>query len=1329
MFSSKDEVCNFLKGVNCKMGVMTKKIKSGISFLLISVLTSGTLMGGILTAPARVNAEGVPEGAQGVVDSFVGAARIHLLPNPMTIDAGAVQAFSVKAYDAEGKEVTVSRDQLVWGQEGGVGEISPNGTLTAAAQNVIGKVTVTYGELKAEAAVCVGKRAALVEDFEDVADITPSGVNTVTVMVNKLGRPGPVLYGAYSGKLFYDFTGKPATSAAYLNFKDAVGGTGRPLEGYPKKLGLWVYGDGNKHWLRGQIADSAGAKAPVDFTASRGLNWKGWKYVTTAVPSGLVPPLRLNQIYVAETDITNKNSGDLYFDQLSAFYDDSAVFHIDWTGLTPMKAGESRQGKVLATYAGSTERTEVTSGISYISSDPWVAAVNSSGTVSTLRPGKANLIALYGNAQPAVYELTVSEETPFPVSIALEGPTEMKTTETGQVKAVAFYTGIQEPVQLMSGVVFQSSDAGVASIDAKGLVSALKAGKTTISAQYAGKAFGYELTVSTAVPVLQSIDITGFSTMNIGDTVQAKVYGTYSYIKEPVEITSGMTFTSSSPAVATVEGNGRIKGVSTGTSTISVTYGGKMDQQLIIVNKVTAPPKSQLRAAWIATVDNIDWPKKGVVQADIQKQDFINILDELQKMGINAVVVQVKPTADAFYPSEYSPWSEWLTGVQGKDPGYDPLAFMLEEARKRNMEFHAWFNPYRISMQDKMENLVENHPARLHPDWVVSYGGKLYFNPGIPAAKEFIINSIMEVVKKYDIDAVHMDDYFYPYPGSTDFPDEEAYRTYGAGQFANKADWRRNNVDMFVKDLAADIKAEKPYVQLGISPFAIWRNKSSDPAGSDTNGLSTYEALYADTRKWVMEGWLDYIAPQVYWPFAYSAAAYEKVVDWWRNLTEGRNIHLYIGHAAYRIGGDTHDSWKKPEEMPNQLKYNQNFPPIHGSIFYNTSSLLSNPLGFSDRLKQEFYKYPALVPPMAWLDNRAPAAPRINSLLPAPEGLEISWEDSAPTDTAYSVIYRFNGSSAGNVSDPAKILAIVRKLPGTAMKFTDKTAVDGQTYTYVVTSVDRLHNESAVSNSITLTAKKLQNIELTGMSAMTEGETCQMKVAAVYNDNTKAEVSSGVSFTSSNPAAASVDANGWVTARMHGQAEIKALYMGKESRYLLKVNPALTGIKLAGLNPMREADRAQTVVSAVYSDGSIVPLNAGVIFTVGDPAVASIDSNGLIIAKRQGETAITAQYSGKTDTYNLKVIAGLVRIEMTKLKPMKTGETLQVAVTAVYTDGVRRVVTAGVSYSSTDPKVAAIDVEGTITALEKGKTDISVTYGSKTDVDKLVITKAPGGDK
>jgi len=481
----------------------------------------------------------------------------------------------------------------------------------------------------------------------------------------------------------------------------------------------------------------------------------------------------------------------------------------------------------------------------------------------------------------------------------------------------------------------------------------------------------------------------------------------------------------------------------------------------------SANAQRQLRAAWIATVTNTDWPSKPGLPIETQKEEFTRLLNGLQQMHMNAAIVQVKPTADAFYPSQYGPWSEYLTGVQGKDPGYNPLTFMISESHRRNLEFHAWFNPFRISMQSDIHKLVANHPARQHPDWVVSYGGKLYYNPGVPAARTFVINSILEVVKNYDIDGVHLDDYFYPYKiAGRDFPDQATYQQYGAAHFRNKDDWRRDNINQFVQDLAHAIKQAKSYVKFGISPFGVWRNKSVDPTGSDTRaGQTDYDDLYADTRTWLRKGWLDYIAPQIYWNIGNPPADYEKLVHWWAQEVRGRRVQLYIGQAAYKI-----TSWQDPNELPRQLQLNLSLHEIQGSIFFSIKELMANAGNIRDRLSNDIYKRPVLVPTISWLGGKAPQAVQLTDAQQKGSGVVLNWRDVTKSNAAYYAIYRFEGNTVNQQCQAEHLLTTTRKIGnGEEQTFTDSTTVKGKTYVYYITALDRLHNESRASQELKVT--------------------------------------------------------------------------------------------------------------------------------------------------------------------------------------------------------------------------------------------------------------------
>jgi len=390
-----------------------------------------------------------------------------------------------------------------------------------------------------------------------------------------------------------------------------------------------------------------------------------------------------------------------------------------------------------------------------------------------------------------------------------------------------------------------------------------------------------------------------------------------------------------------------------------------MAQSAVVTNTVTASPKYEFRAAWVASVDNIDWPSKKGLPVDSQKAEFIRLADMHKTNGMNALIVQIRPSTDAFYPSPYEPWSEWLNGVQGRPPFpyYDPLQFMITETHKRGMEFHAWCNPYRAEFIVGKSSISPTHISRIHPEWFLEYGGKRYFDPGNKEVQLFVQNVIRDIVTRYNVDAIHFDDYFYPYRiAGKEFPDNPSYVRYG-GNMA-KDDWRRSNVDSIILMLSRSIKEIKPTCKFGISPFGVWRNIAKDPEGSNTTaGQTNYDDLYADILLWLKNEWIDYVAPQLYWEFGHKAAPYEVLLEWWSKHTYGR--HCYIGLGIYKAG--TNQIWKDPTLIPRQIEAMRSFPNIQGQVYFSSKSFVNNPNGWSDSLRNVYYKEAALIPPMEWL--------------------------------------------------------------------------------------------------------------------------------------------------------------------------------------------------------------------------------------------------------------------------------------------------------------------------------------------------------------------------
>jgi uncharacterized lipoprotein YddW (UPF0748 family) len=375
-------------------------------------------------------------------------------------------------------------------------------------------------------------------------------------------------------------------------------------------------------------------------------------------------------------------------------------------------------------------------------------------------------------------------------------------------------------------------------------------------------------------------------------------------------------------------------------------------------------PTEQLRGMWIATVTDDDWPSAPGLPADRQRAELTALLDIAATRRLNTVYLQVRPAADAFWPSPYEPWSQYLTGTQGKPPGWDPLEFAVREAHRRGLRLHAWCNPYRVSVDDTLDALVPWHPARRHPEWVVAYGGQLHYNPGIPAVRRFVQDAMLDAVERYPIDGLHWDDYFYPYPvaGQT-FDDDDAFARYG-GDFTDRNAWRRNNIDLLVRETASRVRALRPRASFGISPFGVWRNAATDPRGSDTTAsVQTYDDLYADTLRWVREEWVDSICPQIYWHIGFAAADYAKLVPWWSEAVEGTRVRLYVGEALYRQGaGGQPAPWQDPAELSRHLTFDQAWPQVRGNVYFSAKDVAADPTGAMARVVADHYPTRARAP-------------------------------------------------------------------------------------------------------------------------------------------------------------------------------------------------------------------------------------------------------------------------------------------------------------------------------------------------------------------------------
>ena len=463
-------------------------------------------------------------------------------------------------------------------------------------------------------------------------------------------------------------------------------------------------------------------------------------------------------------------------------------------------------------------------------------------------------------------------------------------------------------------------------------------------------------------------------------------------------------------------------------------------------------PKREFRGAWIQCVNN----QFNGIGRDAMQQTLTYQLDELQKTGINAILFQVRPEGDALYQSNLEPWSRYLTGQQGTPPQpyWDPLAWMVQECHKRSMECHAWINPFRAKTKGTSV-MATNHYYVQHPDRCFDYDGLGIFDPAIPENRHYICHVASDIIRRYDVDGLHIDDYFYPYPvAGLPIPDDASYARYAGGM--NRGDWRRQNVNLFIKELHDSIQANKPWVKFGVSPFGIYRNQKNDPNGSATNGLQNYDDLYADVLLWVREGWIDYNIPQLYWEIGNRAADYQTLVGWWAQHASQRP--LYIGQDVERTVkyADTHNS--QTHQVYQKYNLQRAYASIQGSCQWYAKACVDNPANYTTVLRQVYHKHPALQPLMPWIDSKAPGKVRKVKVVNMGHKRVLFW--TAPKakkelDRAVQyVVYRFDKGQKVKLDDPAHIVAVTRN------EFYELPANAPAKSTYLVTALDHMQNES-----------------------------------------------------------------------------------------------------------------------------------------------------------------------------------------------------------------------------------------------------------------------------
>ncbi len=477
---------------------------------------------------------------------------------------------------------------------------------------------------------------------------------------------------------------------------------------------------------------------------------------------------------------------------------------------------------------------------------------------------------------------------------------------------------------------------------------------------------------------------------------------------------------------------------------------------VIIVSPYTLSgenPKREFRGAWLHTVYQ---PQYAANSTERNKQYLRSQLDSLRLAGVNAVIFQVRPSADAFYKSNYEPWSRFLSGKAGvaPSPEWDPLEFMITEAHARGMELHAWLNPYRVTTSPN-EVLPKNHIYHKHPERFVKYDRKLYFDPGQPENRKFICDVVLDIIERYDVDGIHVDDYFYPYPvAKLKFPDDVSYAKYGNGMSRN--DWRRKNVDMLIEEIHDLISAHKPWVRFGVSPFGIWRNKSSDPRGSETSGLQNYDDLYADVLLWSRNGWVDYLLPQLYWELDHQKASSLKLADWWNANSNGR--HIYIGQDVNRtMSANGIAPYTDRSQLRHKVELARQLPNVQGNCWWPGYSLTRNIKGVTDSLVISLQSTIALPPACPWIKSRQPGVVKGVVLKDGVLSWKHSPEQGETSDVVRYVIYRSANGNDADIEDASNIVAVINsssfKVPADIPKG----------HYLIVTALDRVNNESPAS--------------------------------------------------------------------------------------------------------------------------------------------------------------------------------------------------------------------------------------------------------------------------
>lgn len=478
-------------------------------------------------------------------------------------------------------------------------------------------------------------------------------------------------------------------------------------------------------------------------------------------------------------------------------------------------------------------------------------------------------------------------------------------------------------------------------------------------------------------------------------------------------------------------------------------------------NNYYSSPKREMRGIWIATVNNIDWPSQPNLPVDKLKRETDIILDRVKNIGLNTVFVQVRPSSDAIYRSQYEPFTTYLVDENSTLPAdFDPLEYWIAQAHSRGLELHAWINPFRMTPKKDFA-CAPLHPSRTHQNWAVTYAGKMYLDPGIPDARQYVQTIVDDIASRYDIDGIHIDDYFYPYPvaGEPDFADTASYRKYNPSKLS-LGDWRRENVNDVICRISQSVKQIKPWIAFGVSPFGVWRNKRDDPTGSDTRaGTTNYDILYADVAKWIDNKWIDYVAPQIYWEQGHSAADFDKLTEWWAERSKGKT-QVYVGHAIFKVNTGA-KAWDNPEEIPTQIAKVREHTDLDGSIFFSYRQFNRDLLGLEKKMQTTIFTNKSLTP--LTLPNKYPKNIEVSDL--EHKRGKLHWDVNDASDVRFYAVYRYK---KGDDFDTNKSNYLYELTDQQSITLEPSNKKKRTKYIYCVSAIDKYREEHNLSHRISI---------------------------------------------------------------------------------------------------------------------------------------------------------------------------------------------------------------------------------------------------------------------